>query len=445
MVRDLRAFAAARAASARAPALGVRRWASAICASLLAALISWTLASSAQALAPGISSTPSSTAPHYACPQGACQALIDPQPVTSAAGYELPAGGPLLEGSGELGGYGPQDIRSAYRIPASGGSTQSVALVEAYADPEAENELATYRERYGIEACTRANGCFKKVNQLGEEGNYPKNLGFGWGQETALDMDMVSAVCPHCSILLVEAREESFADLAAGVNTAVRLGATEVSNSYGRSENSEFCGTTGCTQYRSDYEHGRVPITVAGGDSGYGGKKGGELFPATVPGAIAVGATSLYKASNSRGWREEAWEGTGSGCSAFEPKPEWQTDKGCGAKRTTNDVAAVGGCKTPVSVFTKIVETEKGEWINECGTSVAAPIIASVLAHATAYTRSFGPETFYVDTEALFDVKTGSNGTCEPAYLCTAGSGYDGPTGLGTPDGVPYLLEPVLP
>jgi subtilase family serine protease len=413
-------------------------------AALLAVMLASMSAPTAQALEPGRSSTPSSTRPYYACVQHACGAMVDPTPVKTVAGYELPAGGPLLEGGGELGGYDPRQIQSAYRIPTSGGSGQTVAVVDAFGAPDAQSALSTYRERYGLEPCTKANGCFKRVNQKGEEGNYPKVEPI-WELETNIDLDMVSAACPHCHILLVEAREENFADLGAAVDTAVRLGATEVSNSYGRPEGSEFCGTKGCTQYRSDYEHFGVPITAAGGDEGYNGKNGGQLFPAAAPGVIAVGGTNLYKAINTRGWREEAWEETGSGCSAFEPKPTAQTDTGCGEKRTDNDVAAVGGCKTPVSVYVKFLTadgTTTATWYNACGTSVAAPIVAAVEAYATPYTQSLGPEAFYLDTEALFDVKTGSNGTCSPAYLCTAYVGYDGPTGLGTPDGVPFVHPP---
>lgn len=421
---------------------GVRRLVWVCCTMLLGAALSSAIVSSAQALESGISLTPSSTRPYYACPQGACQAVIDPQPLKTASGYELP-GGPLLEGGGELGGYTPQEIRSAYEIPSSGGTTQTIAVVDVHGAPEAQRELSIYRERYRLEPCTKGNGCFKKVNQKGEEGNYPKVEPI-WEWETAIDLDMASAACPHCHILLVEAAAETFADEGAAANAAARLGSTEMSNSYGRSENSEFCGAAECTQYRSDYEHPGIPITAAGGDEGYNGKKGGELFPAGAPGVIAVGGTNLHKSSNARGWREEAWEEGGSGCSHVEPKPTWQTDTGCGEKRTDNDVAAVAGCKTPVSVYVILVDADgeiAARWINACGTSVAAPIIAGIEAYATEYTRALGPLAFYLEPQELNDVTTGHNGKCFPAYLCTAGVGYDGPTGMGTPAGIP-LVQP---
>jgi subtilase family serine protease len=366
--------------------------------------------------------------------------VVDPAPVKTAAGYELPAGGPLLKGGGEEGGYAPQDIQAAYRIPTSEGSGQTVAVIDAFGDTSAQSDLARYRERYGLEPCTKANGCFRKVNEQGEEGNYPPpGPGFElyWQLETALDMQMVSAACPHCHILLVQASTQYAADTGASVDTAVRLGATETSSSYAYPENYRpWCGQKGCAQYRSDYEHPDVPMTAASGDSGYRDGGAGVSFPAAAPSVIAVGGTNLYPATNSRGWREEAWEETGSGCSDFEPKPTGQSDQGC-TKRTTNDVAAVSGCKTPVSVY-----WGRLGWTNVCGTSVATPIIAGVEAHATFYTQSLGPFAFYEDPGALFDVTSGSNGTCKPAYLCTAGVGYDGPTGLGTPDGVPFVHPP---
>ena len=396
----------------------------------------------------GISLTPSKTEPYWACPQGACEAIIDPRSVRASGHWALPAGGPLLEGGGEDGGYDPQDLQSAYRIPTLGGSTQTIALVEAYGYEGAEKDLATYRQRYGLEPCTKANGCFRKVNENGEEASYPPPD--GWELETALDLDMASAACAHCHILLVEATTNSFSDLGTAVNMAATLGATEISNSYGFAE--ESCGATNCEEYSVDYDHPGVVITASAGDSGYDNDLAGyesPEFPAASPYVVAVGGTSLRKASNSRGWSEEAWFetarglATGGGCSRSEPKPGWQTDTGC-ANRTDNDVAAVAACATPVSIYT----TPLGGWANVCGTSVASPLVAGIEAHASAYARSLpGADAFYSDPGALFDVTTGSSGECAPAgpeYLCHAEVGYDGPTGNGAPDG-PLGLASVPP
>jgi streptogramin lyase len=389
----------------------------------------------------GISLTPSTTKPYWACPEGLCDAIVEPSATRSYRHWALPTGGPLLEGSGEKGGYDPKDLQSAYRIPSIGGATQTLALVDAYGDKTAESDLAKYRERYGLEACTKANGCFRKVNQKGEEANYP-SAQKGWEGETSVDLDMASAACPQCHILLVQGTEASFVDLGESVNTAVRLGATEISNSYGVAE--ESCGAGHCEEYASDYHHPGVVVTASSGDSGYDDHYEGlasPSFPATLPYVVAVGGTSLHKASGTRGFSEEVWNepsrelGSGSGCSLSEPKPAWQTDKGCG-KRTDNDVAAVAACTTPVSVYSSAY----GGWEDFCGTSVSSPFVAGILAHAGEHTRSLGAQAFYEYRGTLFGVTKGSNGTCSVAYLCSAEAqenGYDGPVGVGTPDGIP--------
>ena len=400
---------------------------------------------------PGISLTPSNSEPHWACPEGPCEAIVDPPPVRRHGRWALPAGGPLLEGGGEGGGFDPQDLRSAYGIPASGGSTQTVALVEAYGYAAAETDLASYRERYGLSACTKANGCFRKVNEEGAESSYPATESSEWITEAALDLDMVSAACPECHIVLVEASSQSVLDLGQAANTAASLGATEISNSYGVPE--EACGgTSNCQEYAADYDHPGVLVTVSAGDSGYDNYFGGYAspsFPASSPYVLAVGGTSLRKAAGARGWTEAAWLetgrrlGSGGGCSLSEPKPVWQADGGC-AHRTDNDVAAVAACETPVSVYS----AGDGGWGDYCGTSVSAPLLAGIAAHGSAYARSLpGADAYYHDRGGLFDVTEGSDGECTPAeieYLCRAQAGYDGPTGEGTPDG-PIAITAAAP
>ena len=386
----------------------------------------------------GISLSPSTSEAHWACPEEACEAIVDPSPqavqVNGATRFRLPGGGPLLEGSGEKGGYDPQDLQSAYKIPTTGGESQTIALVDAYGYPTAEEDLAKYRERYGLPPCTKADGCFKKVNQVGEEGNYPAR-NEGWETEAALDIEMASAACPHCHIMLAEAKSAFGENLRETVDTAARLGATEISNSYGSPE--QQCGTE-CEQEAPAYDHPGILITVSAGDSGYDNYEKGEEspnFPADLPSVVAVGGTALRRAANARGWSEEVWSGGGSGCAKLWPKPIWQSDTGC-ADRTSDDVAAVAACETPVSTYA----TGQQGWEDICGTSVSSPLVAGIEAHASEYSRSLpGADAFYADPEALFDVTAGSNGTCTPpashAYYCHAEVGYDGPTGNGTPDG----------
>ncbi|GHO59380.1 S53 family peptidase [Ktedonobacter robiniae] len=317
-------------------------------------------------------------------------------------------------------GYNPADLQSAYKLPsASAGSGQTVAIVDAYDDPNAESDLAVYRSKFGLPACTTANGCFRKVNQTGGT-SYPR-ANSGWAEEISLDLDMVSAICPNCHILLVEAKSSSFANLGTAVNTAISLGANTVSNSYGGSESS------GESSYASYYNHPGHIITASSGDSGYGAQ-----VPAAYNTVVAVGGTSLSKSSNSRGWTETAWNGAGSGCSAYISKPSWQKDTGC-SRRTIADVSAVADPNTGVSVYDTYGNV--GGWLVFGGTSVSSPIIASVYALAGNASSVNAASSLYSHTGNLFDVTSGSNGSCGGSYLCTAGTGYDGPTGLGTPNG----------
>ncbi len=320
-------------------------------------------------------------------------------------------------------GYGPADLQSAYALPSSSaGSGQTVAIVDAYDDPNAESDLATYRSQYGLPPCTTANGCFKKVNENG--GSSLPSADAGWAEEESLDLDMVSAVCPNCHILLVEASQPTMDDLGTAVNTAVNLGAKFVSNSYGGSEDSS--DTSSDSAY---FDHPGVAITVSSGDSGYGAE-----YPAASRYVTAVGGTSLSRASNSRGWSETAWSGAGSGCSAYDAKPSWQTDTGC-SRRTIADVSAVADPNTGLAVYDTYGGV--GGWVVVGGTSASAPQIAAVYALAGTPAAGTYPASYpYAHPSALNDVTSGSNGSCSPSYLCRAGAGYDGPTGLGTPNGV---------
>ncbi|HEY7019160.1 MAG TPA: S53 family peptidase [Gaiellaceae bacterium] len=316
-------------------------------------------------------------------------------------------------------GYGPADLRSAYRLASAAakrGGSQTVAIVDAYDDPNAEADLAVYCSYYGLPACTTANGCFRKVNQSGGTLPMPP-ANPDWGLEISLDLDMVSAVCPNCHILLVEATTNLNTDLYTAVDTAAALGANAISNSYGGSESSDE------TADDVHFNHPGAAITASSGDDGFG-----VSYPAASPFVTAVGGTSLTKGGSGRGWTESAWSGAGSGCSAFEAKPAWQTDTGC-ARRTVADVSAVADPDTGVAVLFA------GMWFQVGGTSASSPIIAATYAlagNASSVTAGSYP---YSHTASLFDVVGGSNGTCSPAYLCTGTAGYDGPTGLGTPNG----------
>ena len=318
-------------------------------------------------------------------------------------------------------GYNPADLIAAYKLPTTGGVGQTVAIVDAFDDPNAESDLAVYRSTFGLPPCTTANGCFRKVNQTGGT-KYPR-ANSGWAQEISLDLDMASAICPNCKILLVEASTNSFANLAAAVDTAARLGANAISNSYGGGEYSAEVTD------EAHFNHPGIAVTVSSGDSGFG-----VQFPAASQFVTAVGGTSLSRAANARGFTETVWNGAGSGCSAFISKPTWQTDAGC-ARRTVADVAAVADPNTGVSVYDTFRVSGGGGWLVFGGTSVAAPIVAAVYALTGNASALNHAQSVYTNRASLFDVTSGSNGACGGSYLCTGVAGYDGPTGNGTPNG----------
>jgi hypothetical protein len=326
-------------------------------------------------------------------------------------------------------GYGPSDLQSAYNLAsaaATDGGNATVAVVDAYNDPDAASDLATYRAAWGLPAC--GSGCFRVLNENGQTSPLPANSGStGWATEESLDVDMVSAICPHCKIILVEASTNFTSDLGTGVNAAIAAGAKYVSNSYGGDDSSGDGSDDS-----SYYNHPGDVITASAGDDNYGVE-----YPAASPDVVAVGGTTLSQTGSGRGWAETVWShsgnGTGSGCSTFESKPAWQTDSGC-AGRTVADVSADADPDTGVAVYDTY---DQGGWLEVGGTSAASPMIASVYALAGGV--SSGTEaasTLYAHPQDLYDVTSGSNGTCSPAYLCTGETGYDGPTGLGTPDGL---------
>jgi subtilase family serine protease len=314
-------------------------------------------------------------------------------------------------------GYGAQDIQSAYKLSPSAGAGKTVAIVDAYDDPTAQADLNVYRSQYGLAACGA--GCFRKVSQTGSTTALPK-VDAGWATEISLDLDMVSAACPACSILLVEANSASFSDLAAAVNYAAsQAGVVAISNSYGGGDQAEL----------SAYNHPGIAITASTGDAGYGVES-----PASFPHVIAVGGTSLKHATNARGWTETAWSGAGSGCSSRNAKPSWQTSATLCSGKANADVSAVADPYTGVAVYDSTPYQGASGWQVYGGTSASSPIVASVYAmsgNTTGYPASYT----WAHASGLFDVTSGSNGHCRTKVWCNSTTGWDGPTGLGTPNG----------
>jgi subtilase family serine protease len=297
-----------------------------------------------------------------------------------------------------LPGLHPADLQNRYALPVkrAGGT---VAIVDAYDDPVAESDLAVYRTAYGLPPCTSSNGCFTKLNEQGQPAAYP-SANAGWDEEISLDLDMVSAACPNCKIVLVEASSPSFDDLGAAVDMASSLHPIAISNSYYGPE------WPGETAYDVHYDHPGIAMTVSGGD------QQSTFYPAVSPYVTSVGGTSLSGSSGA--WNESAWSYTAQGCSAYEVKPAWQSKNGCKESRSMNDMSAVADPQTGVSMY----DSTAGGWLVAGGTSVAAPLIAAAYALSG---NPQGPSYSYSHRSAFHDIPP---------------VGYDWPTGLGSPNGV---------
>ena len=338
-------------------------------------------------------------------------------------------GNPLASAS-TPSGYGPAQFHGAYSLPTTATGAQTIAIVDAYDDPTAKADLDTYDSTYGLlpfPSCggTVTTACFQKVNQDGNAAPLP-NKNAGWALEIALDVETAHEICQNCKILLVEANTNSFANLGTAVNTAAGLGANAISNSYGGSDSSAT----------SAYNHPGIAVTASSGDNGYGVES-----PASYNTVVAVGGTTLNLGANNSYGSESVWSGSGSGCSTLNPAQAWQTAAavwtatGCGSKRGVADVAADADPNTGAAVYDSTRYQGRVGWYTVGGTSLSSPLIAAVFALAgNASSASYPASIPYAHTSSLHDVTAGSNGTCSTT-MCKGAVGYDGPTGVGTPNG----------
>jgi subtilase family serine protease len=380
-----------------------------------------------------VSATPSQARPAsssptmsfvHACSQASvgsvsCLAMVSTTTVqptfAKLAAHPMLAGGvasPTAAATGSAAPYGPAALHNAYNLPmtTANSQNQTVAIVDAFDDPNAESDLATYRSMFALPACTTANGCFTKVNQTG--GTTPPTTNAQWGVEISLDLDMVSAVCTNCHILLVEANTTSFTDLGAAVNEAVALGANVVSNSYGGMESAGVAAV--CSQF---YNHPGVAITASSGDSGLALNS-----PADCPNVTAVGGTTLNTNGTETAWNTSATVGAGGGCSAQIAIPAWemQTVSNC-AMRAVTDVSAVADPNTGVFVEDTFGQ---GGGLMVGGTSVSAPLIAGVFALAGG--------TANAASAAIVPWTNHANGCLNTV----GGAAYTFQIGLGSPNGI---------
>lgn len=403
-----------------------------------------------------------------------------------------PAGGATADGTiGPAGGLTPADFATAYSLKTAGGAGQTVGIVDAYNDPKINNDLQRFDEKYDLKPCSTSNGCFEVVGQTGSTTVLPANDTSGWSGEESLDVETVHSICRSCKIILVEANSASGADLAASVKEAITLGATVVSNSYGGLESGAS------SKIQAAYHHPGVVITASTGDDGYYDfdelkSRDEPEFPASSPDVVAVGGTSLYLGETGGRQYETVWNddgvkdfnqylygkplgATGGGCSTRFTAQSWQqsvsgwSNTGCGTMRLAADVSADADYLTGFDIFDSYDcegHCPGPSWGTYGGTSLAAPLIAGVFALAGgANGVKYPAETLYSNIGEMYDVTVGGNGWCdgesaaecgnpntlghgivdcdytaegvrEPVGACDALPGYDGPSGVGTPNGL---------
>jgi len=332
-------------------------------------------------------------------------------------------------------GLGADDLKAAYNLDTSLDPGVTIAIVDAYGYKKAESDLQVYRTQFGLGPCTIASGCLTIVNQDGKTSPLPPEgtgMDAGWMGETALDLDMASAACPKCKILLVQANNPNDDGLMIAQETAAKLGAAVISDSWGGGEDDMNKGI--------DQEHyfmlsTAATVFVASGDYGYNngglpaGMGQGPDYPSTSAYVIGVGGTTLTKSAGTpRGWTEAGWKSAGSSCSISIPKPSWQTPDTKCTMRAASDVSAAA---SNIAVYGPTFFGGSG-WQPVAGTSASSPFVASVFA-LTGHGFS-SPSFPYEHPEAFNDITTGSNGSCG-APLCKAGTGWDGLTGWGSPKG----------
>jgi hypothetical protein len=421
-------------------------------------------------------------------PSHPTSASPDTTSAPAQAGATSEAAAPAVEQTEPIrGSLTPGELLFAYELPGTvaPASTQTIALVDAFDDVNAESDLKRYDEEFSLPACTQANECFRKVDEEGNSSPLPESSSakaHGWAQEIATDVEMAHAVCQRCRILLVEANSESYSDLERAEQTATELGASEISNSWGGPEPGAESPA---------FNHPGVVITASAGDDGYRDWLGPSRYvsyPASSPHVVAVGGTRLllqepagsayrelvWNDGGENGGVKEGFGADGGGCSEDFAAPSWQHSLGnwaavgCGEMRAVADVSADADPFTGVAVYDSTeLEGHKG-WSIIGGTSVASPIIAAAFAlaggaHGVAYPAQTLYENETKNPTSLHDVIYGSNGECKESFdwetessrcpesvdaancsgdaICRAGSGYDGPTGVGTPNGI-GVFEP---
>jgi hypothetical protein len=400
--------------------------------------------------------------------------------------------------AGPAGGLTPKDFASAYGFKPSGGAGQTVAVVDAYNDPNIIADLDHFDEQYGLPAETASS--FRVVNQAGQASPLPTNDTTGWSGEESLDVDTVRGVCHACKLILVEATDQAENDLAAATASAHALHATEISNSYGFAETEAGL----LPNEQAAYNFPGTVVTVSTGDDGWYdfdylaqfGPVNSPSAPSSLPDVVAVGGTTLNlnpggtrrsesvwnddgTADNAEQASEERLGATGGGCSTLYTAASWQQhvagwkQMGCGTKRLAADVSADADYLTGLDVYDSYScgGCSSPGWITIGGTSLASPLVAAMWALAGgAHGMKSPAATLYGhlgDSKDLYDVVSGGDAVCDGSAVCEAGTswntegfgwidcgsnasgqattadgqcdagpGYDGPSGVGAPNGL---------
>lgn len=367
------------------------------------------------------------------------QVLIQP---SAPEGFAMPAyhAIPAATPATPAGLY-PNVVRRFYgfqQLPGNGAG-QTIAIIDAYDDPNIESNLKVFTTQFRLPECSTANGCFTKAYSNG----YQPATNNSWAIEIALDVEWAHALAPEAKILLVESADNKFFNLFNAVNYAVSHGATIVSMSFGGAESPQQ------TTFDYIFQVRNVSFVASSGDAG-----AGVSYPASSPYVLAVGGTSPETNLAGARYGEAAWSYSGGGESRYETKPVPQLDFGLRAGvplRTVPDVAYMGDPVQGVAVYAtnNSGAMPSSAWYQVGGTSAGTPQWAAILAvvngerikagkKCLAESYSYGTldaiyslgRTQYSQT--FYDVQRGANGYCGKA--CIAGPGYDVVTGLGTPN-----------
>jgi hypothetical protein len=372
--------------------------------------------------------------------------------------HAAPASAPRAGATAAPQQYTAGYLQSAYDttwLSANRGAGDTIAIVDAYGDANVYSDMEQFRSADGLQSLPECSSsvtasCFEVVNQNGLTSNLPGNVNDetgSWNIEESLDVDAVSSLCPLCKIIVVEAKSDDdrgSPDLETAVSTAARLGANQISLSWGADVGPDASG------YSSAYSSiNSAAVLAAAGDGTYPGPYVG--YPAALPNVTAVGGTALTTSSTStRGFGESAWSvescsgntpcATESGCDTSQAIPGYQDGVSTGCRgRAYNDISADADPNTGLEIYDSQAGNEGcGDLSNMCilgGTSLATPLTAAL--EAVTGISNTTPAWTYSDASLLNDVVSGSDGTCPSGWflICNAGNGWDGPTGNGSISG----------